>query len=140
MTTKKPVTALAFDYGLSTIGVAVGQSVTHTAQPLAALPAKDGIPNWSDIRQLLSQWQPDIVIVGLPINMDGSHSPMSARADKFARRLHGRFGINVAMADERLTSFEAKGDIIDKTSSRDFKAHGVDSLAAKLILESWFNA
>ncbi|MBL4827766.1 MAG: Holliday junction resolvase RuvX [Spongiibacteraceae bacterium] len=134
------ITALAFDYGLRTIGVAVGQSITNTAQPLTSLRAKDGIPIWDEIQQLLSQWKPDVVVVGLPLNMDGSHSEMCTRANKFARRIHGRFGVKIELADERLSSFEAKGDIIKTTGSRNFKAENVDSLAAKLILETWFNA
>jgi putative pre-16S rRNA nuclease len=139
-TFNKTFTALAFDYGLRTIGTAVGQSLTATAQPLKDLKARDGIPNWDDIKQLIEEWKPDVVVVGLPLNMDGSHSEMTTRAEKFARRIHGRFGLKVSMADERLSSFEAKGEIIEKTGSRDFKTKKIDSLAAKLILESWFNA
>ena len=69
--------------------------------------------------------------------MDGSFSELSRRAKKFANRLHGRFGLPVSMADERLSSYEAKGEIIQQTGSRDFKRNNVDSLAAKIILESW---
>ena len=138
--TNKAITALAFDYGLRTIGVAVGQSVTATAQPLQSLRAKDGIPNWDEIGNLISLWQPDTIVVGLPLNMDGSRSDMSARAEKFARRVHGRYGVKVCMADERLSSFEAKGEILQQTGRRDFKNDNVDSIAAKLILQSWFNA
>lgn len=133
-----PKTILSFDYGTSNIGVAVGQSITGTATPLKTLNARDGIPNWDEIQQLLEEWRPDLLIVGLPLNMDGSHSAMSTRAEKFGRRLHGRYGNQVVMADERLSSFEAKGEIISQTGSRDFKQKNVDSLAAKIILESWF--
>lgn len=131
-------TVLCFDYGTQTIGVAVGQSVTHTATPLSDLKAKDGIPQWDDIKRIIDEWQPDLLLVGLPLNMDGSFSDIGGRARKFANRLHGRFGLPVTMADERLSSFEAKGDIIRRTGSRDFKKSSVDSLAATIILESWF--
>ena len=134
------ITAIAFDYGLKTIGAAVGQSLTKTATPLTAIKANDGVPaNWQDIEKLLTEWQPNICLVGLPLNMDGSHSEMSQRAEKFARRINGRFNIKVDTMDERLSSFEARGEIIETTGSRDFKKNAVDSLSAKLILESWFN-
>ena len=131
-------TVLAFDYGLRWIGVAVGQSLTGTANPLPTLKARDGIPDWEQIAQLLEEWQPTRLVVGRPLNMDGSESELSQRADKFARRLHGRFGLPVAQCDERLSSFEAKGQILEQKQSRDFKAKQVDSLSAVLILESWF--
>ncbi len=134
----KAQTILCFDYGTKSIGVAVGQSITQTANPLADLKAKDGIPNWDDIQKLIREWQPDLLLVGLPLNMDGSPSEIGVRAKKFANRLHGRFGLPFEMADERLSSFEAKGEIIQQTGSRDFKKNNVDSLAAKIILESWF--
>lgn len=132
-------TVLCFDYGTKTIGVAVGQSITNTANPLTELRAKDGIPNWSEIELIIREWQPDLVLVGLPLNMDGSYSTLTQRADKFGRRLHGRFGCPVEMADERLSSFEAKGIIISNTGSRNFKENHIDSLAAKIILEDWFS-
>ena len=135
--TAKAKTILCFDYGSKSIGVAVGQSITQTANPIADLTAKDGIPNWDDINQLIHEWQPDLLLVGLPLNMDGSPSEMAVRAKKFANRLHGRFGLPFAMADERLSSFEAKGEILQQTGSRDFKNHHVDSLAAVFILQSW---
>lgn len=133
----KAKTILCFDYGTKSIGVAVGQSITQTANPIADLTAKDGIPNWDDIKKLIQEWQPDLLLVGLPLNMDGNPSEIGVRAKKFANRLHGRFGLPFAMADERLSSFEAKGNIIQQTGSRDFKNNNVDSLAAVIILQSW---
>jgi putative Holliday junction resolvase len=129
---------MCFDFGTKTIGVAVGQTITQTANPLADLKAKDGIPDWQQITKLLDEWQPNLLVIGLPLNMDGSPSELSQRARKFANRLHGRYGLPITMADERLSSFEAKGEIIQQSGSRQFKASKVDSLAAKIILESWF--
>lgn len=134
----KAKTVLCFDYGTKNIGVAVGQTILFSASPLPNLKAKDGIPNWDKIKKIIAEWQPDLLLVGLPLNMDGSESPMTVRAKKFANRLHGRFGLVVEMADERLSSFAAKGEIIEATGSRDFKSQQVDSLSAKIILESWF--
>ena len=129
---------MAFDYGLRRIGVAVGQELLATAQPLQMLPARDGIPDWAVIARLLAEWQPQLLVVGLPLNMDGSESDMCARARKFANRLNGRFNLPVTLMDERLTSYEAKGEVLAQGGSRDFGRHGVDDRAAVLILESWF--
>lgn len=129
---------LAFDYGTKNIGVATGQTVTRSANAQAGLKANDGIPDWSQIERLLKEWQPDLVLVGLPLNMDDSESELSARARKFANRLHGRFGVKVELVDERLSSFEAKGEVMERGGSRHYKTNPVDSIAARLILESWF--
>lgn len=131
-------TLLAFDYGTKNIGVASGQTITRSANSLAPLKAKDGIPDWSQIEKLLVEWKPDLVLVGLPLNMDDSESELSARARKFANRIHGRFGVKVELVDERLTSFEAKGEVMSRGGSRDYKNNPVDSIAARLILEGWF--
>lgn len=128
---------LAFDYGTKNIGVASGQTITRSANALPPLKAKDGVPDWNQIEKLLIDWKPDLVLVGLPLNMDETESELSARARKFANRIHGRFGYKVELVDERLTSFAAKGEIMDRGGSRDYKNHPVDSIAARLILESW---
>ena len=133
-------TLLAFDYGTQNIGVASGQTITRSANPQAPLKAKDGIPDWNQIEKLLKEWQPDLVLVGLPLNMDDTESELSARARKFANRLHGRFGIKVEMVDERLSSFEAKSEVMERGGSRNYKKNPVDSIAARVILESWLTA
>lgn len=128
---------LAFDFGTRRIGVASGQEMLGTGQPVAMIPARDGIPDWQKIELLLQEWQPDLVVVGLPLNMDDTENEMCARARKFGNRIHGRFHLPVEMVDERLTSFEAKGDVMAAGGSRDFGRHGVDDRAAVLILETW---
>lgn len=130
-------TLLAFDYGTRNIGVARGQTITRTATELPPLKAKDGVPDWSHIEKIIAEWKPDLVLVGLPLNMDGTESELSTRARKFANRLHGRFGVKIEMKDERLTSFEAKGEVMSRGGSRDYKNNPVDSIAARLILEAW---
>ncbi|MEL0223918.1 MAG: Holliday junction resolvase RuvX, partial [Gammaproteobacteria bacterium] len=87
--------AIGFDYGLARIGVATGQTLTQTASPLTALPAKDGTPQWEEIEKLLAEWKPDVVVVGLPLHEDGTMSDMAERAKKFGQRIHGRFGVQV---------------------------------------------
>lgn len=139
MTSTSAECVLAFDYGTRHIGVAVGQSITGNASPLAALAARDGVPRWEQIGALIEEWRPQRLVVGLPLNMDGSESELAARARKFANRLHGRFNLPVVLWDERLSSFEAKGMLLER-GRRDFRGSGVDSLSAVLILESWFAA
>ena len=130
-------TLLAFDYGTKNIGVACGQTISGTANSLAPLKAKEGIPDWGQVEKVLLEWKPDLVLVGLPLNMDGSESDLSVRARKFGNRLHGRFGVKVEMTDERLSSFEAKGEVMTRGGSRDYKNNPIDSIAARLILEAW---
>ncbi len=129
---------MAFDFGLRRIGVAVGQEMLGTGSPVAMIGARDGIPQWQQIARLIEEWQPDLLVVGLPLNMDGSESEMSGRARKFARRLHGRFHLDFAMMDERLSSYAAKSAVTENEGRRDFGQEGVDDLAAVLILEGWF--
>ena len=136
---KKPYrTVMAFDFGLSQIGVATGNCLLGTTAPLPILRAKDGIPEWRLLESLVAEWGPDLLVVGDPLNMDGSDSKLGALAAKFARRLHGRLGMEVQMVDERLSSFEAKHESRERGHRGDFKRQPVDSLAAELILRTWF--
>lgn len=121
---------MAFDYGTTKIGAAVGQAITGTATPVATISARDGVPDWAAIERFVREWQPSRFVVGLPLNMDGSESEMATRASRFARQLSGRFGIPSETMDERLTTREA-AEYVQTGES-------VDAMAAKLILESWF--
>lgn len=129
---------LAFDYGLKSIGVAVGQRLTGTASTLKALKAVDGTPDWSQIEALLKEWQPELVVVGLPLNMDGTEQPFTARVHKFINRLHGRFGVKVQAHDERLTTVESRAELFSQGGFKKLSKDAVDCFSAKLILESWF--
>ncbi len=103
---------LAFDYGLKSIGVAVGQQLTGSASTLKALKAVDGIPDWGQIEKLLAEWQPGLLVVGLPLNMDGTEQPFTARVHKFVNRLHRRFGIKVVTHDESASPLsDARADL-----------------------------
>lgn len=125
---------LAFDYGSKKIGVASGNGVIDTASPLPALSCRDGQPDWDRVEALLREWRPALVVVGLPLNMDGTESPSSVRARKFARRLHGRFGLPVVMVDERLSTREARA-----RTGRRGPDPKVDSMAAVVIAEGYLN-
>ena len=117
--------------------MAVGQTLAETANPLTVFKARDGIPDWGQIQKILEEWQPDQVLVGLPLNMDGTESEFCARARKFARRLHGMFGLQVGMVDERLSTFEAKQQQNRRVAS--YRDHPVDDLAAVVILQTWLS-
>lgn len=129
---------LAFDYGTRRVGVAVGNELLRSARELAPLIARDGIPDWNKVEQLLKEWQPDLLVVGLPLNMDGSESDMSKRARKFGNRLHGRYGKPCVMVDERGSTREAKLIAREAGHRGNYREESVDGIAAVLILEGWF--
>lgn len=132
-------TLLGFDFGTKSIGVAVGQQLTGTARPLAAIKARDGVPDWNLLEKLLKEWQPDLVVVGLPLNMDGTEQPLTARARKFANRIHGRFGVAVELQDERLSTVEARAGLFEAGGYRALTKGNVDSGSAVIIVESWLD-
>ena len=107
-------TLLAFDFGTKSIGVAVGQRITGTARPLPAIKAQDGTPDWNIIERLLKEWQPDEIIVGLPLNMDGTEQPLTA------------------------STVEARSGLFEQGGYRALNKGKVDSASAVIILESYF--
>ena len=129
---------LAFDFGLARIGVAIGQSITATASPLETLKAANGSPDWTKIELLIKSWEPDLLLIGEPFNMDNSDQAITKRARKFANQLHGRFGSKIEMMDERLSSAAAREEIFEYGGYKKLKKTQIDSIAAALILESWF--
>ena len=132
-------TVIAIDYGLRNMGVAVGNTLSCTAQPLAVIGARDGVPEWETLATLIAEWQPARVIVGHPINMDGSESEISQRATRFARQVGGRFNLPVTLVDERLSSREAKSNALAAGHRGDFAADPIDDQAAAIILATWLN-
>lgn len=135
----EPGTVMGFDFGMKNIGVAIGQQLTGTATSLTALKARDGIPDWQQIAVLIQQWQPRQLVVGLPLNMDGTEQHMTAAARKFGNRLNNRFNIPVAWQDERLTTFEAVAAMGLRNKFQSAKRSDVDRLAAQIILQSWLD-
>ena len=124
---------LAFDFGTQHIGVAVGQTVTKTSSPLIILNvAREGKEIWKTISSLIDEWKPDQLLVGKPLNMDGTPSEMMKKIDPFFNKLQKISNIPCELVDERLTSFEAKQLI--ETQSKDDR---VDDLAAKIFLDNW---
>jgi len=117
--------------------VAVGNGETRSSQALTTLKARDGKPDWVALEALVKEWDPGRLVVGKPLNMDGTDSELSALAEKFGRRLRERLRLPVSYEDERLSSFEAKQLLSEQGHRGDYRADPADSLAAKLILETW---
>lgn len=133
-----PNMIMAFDFGTQKMGMAVGQSMIESANPLALFPMKDGIPNWDELLKIIRQYQPNLFLVGLPLNMDDTESELSARSRKFARRLRHQTNIETLMVDERLTTREARGELEHYQAQGRGKKLAADSIAAALFIESWY--
>jgi len=124
---------LAFDFGTQHIGVAVGQTITKTSSPLTVLNvAYEGKEIWNTISSLIDEWKPDQLLVGKPLNMDGTPSDMMQKVDSFFKKLERISNIPCELVDERLTSFEAK-----QLMTVDLKNDRIDDLAAKIFLDNW---
>ena len=137
-----PRTVLGFDFGRVRIGIAVGQELTATASPLPAVMTRNQQPDWLAISRYITQWQPDLLVVGLPYQADGTPSAITQAALSFSQQLFQRYQRPVETIDERLSSQEAEYRLLqtDGVGRRKRRAKGArDSLAAALILESWFN-
>lgn len=130
---------LAFDFGTRRIGIATGQSLTATSTALPPISAKDGTPDWGALDKIITEWQPDALIVGIPLNMDGTISEMARRARRFANRIQDRYKLPCFLMDERLSTAEAKEIHFHRGGSDNFKQESVDGLAAQIILDSWFS-
>lgn len=134
-------TVLGFDYGISKMGIALGNTLTQTATPLRQFAMKNGQPDWAALLALISEWQAQQVIVGLPLNMDGTDSELGNRAKKFARRLNhelkaAHIACPVTLADERLTSREAKR-LAWEYGLIKHEHEPIDAIASAIMLGSW---
>ena len=133
-------TILAFDFGTRWVGVAVGDTETRLANPLGMFEASSGARRMAEIEALIREWQPQRLLVGLPLAPDGAEHDMTRRAKRFARALEGRFRLPVALADERLSSASAKTTL--RESGRGGREHKreVHALAAQVILQSYLES
>jgi putative holliday junction resolvase len=121
---------LAFDYGEKRIGVAIGNTITRSTCPLSTLRHKTVDERFAKIQTLLSEWEPEQLVVGIPRHPDGTAHEMTQRCTRFAQQLQGRFGKPVALVDERYTSAIAEQQ----------GAPDIDAQAAALILDSYFQS
>lgn len=132
-----PQTIIAFDFGLRRIGIAVGNTLTGSAEPLDVIDDESNDVRFRRITSLVDQWRPDRLVVGRPVHPDGTPHEMTARSERFARQLHGRLGLPVDTVDERYSSVEARA-ALDAGSRRD-RGRGDDALAAAIILRQYFD-
>lgn len=125
-------TLLAFDFGEKKIGIAIGNTLTRQARPLEIIFSELRQTRFERIAQLLQEWQPQRLVVGLALDTDGGEQPATARCRRFANQLHGRFGLTVELVDERGSSMEAQQLL--GTHAPD------DAVAAAVILQRYFDA
>ena len=137
-----PRLVLAFDFGSRRIGVACGDTVSRAATPLDTVPVGTGGPRWEAIDALLREWQPALIVVGLPYNVDGSDSTQTRDARSFANEVARRYRLQVVLVDERYSSREAEARLKSARASglrrRRVAKADVDAAAACVILERWF--
>ena len=135
-------TLIGFDFGTKRIGIAIGQEVTGTVNPLTTVTAIKHKPDWESISKIIAEWQPDLLVVGLPLHMDGTEQEMTQAARRFSNQLNGRYQIPIALMDERLSSNEAESILNEQSSFRSTvfqdKAQ-IDMISAQLILQSWMS-
>ncbi len=133
-------TVLAFDFGEQRIGIAVGEHLLATANPLTTIDNESNEIRFETITALIKEWQPKLLVVGLPLSLDGTENNATQLCKKFARRLNGRFNLPVVLVDERYSSVEAS-DLLNQTGikGRAQKAM-LDQVAAQTILQSYFDS
>ncbi|MDQ8039929.1 MAG: Holliday junction resolvase RuvX [Rickettsiella sp.] len=130
-------TVLGFDFGTKYIGIAVGYTSLAMAQPLTSLAAQKREPPWQEIDALVKVWSPDALIVGIPLNMDGTEQPITQSARFFLENLKKRFHLPVFAADERLTTVEARSRLFASGGYKALNKRAIDSVSAQLIVETW---
>lgn len=130
---------LAFDFGTRRIGVATGNTLVRQAHPLTTLAVEANAARFAAIASLIDEWQPVLLVVGRPVHADGSEHEMTARAERFARQLEGRFGLPVARADERYTTADAEASLAAAGVRGKERRALRDAAAAQRILQSWFD-
>jgi len=132
-------TVLAFDFGTRKIGVAMGNTMVRVAHPLTTIRGDAPSARFAAIAALVAEWRPSQLIVGRPLNDDGSEHEMTARADRFARQLEGRFGLPVTRVDERFTTRTAAETLIAAGVRGHARRAAQDEVAAQTILQAFFD-
>lgn len=132
-------TILGFDFGEKRIGVAVGELETRLASPLTTIAEEATEPRFAAIEKLLAEWKPVLLVVGLPLSMDGTEHKLTLLARKFGNRLNGRFALPVEFCDERLSSAVADDMLRDMGIKGRARKVSLDTLAAQQILQAWLD-
>ena len=133
-------TIFGFDFGEKRIGISVGETILKTAHPLTIIDTEIINHRFAQIADLITEWRPSLLIVGLPTHMDGTPHAITNLSKKFAQRLEGRFNLPVMMIDERLSSFEAEQYLGEAGIRHEKQKKLLDAVAAQTILQSYFNA
>jgi putative Holliday junction resolvase len=133
-----PSLLMGFDFGMKRIGVAIGQTITQTARPLEMVTAKVGMPTWDTITKLINKWHPHALVVGIPLNMDGTDQPITKQARLFTEALREHYQLPVYEIDERLTTKDAREQLFTQGGYKALQDGQVDCIAAQLILQNWF--
>lgn len=132
-------TVLAFDFGEQRIGVAVGEHLIKSANPLTTIDNESNEVRFTRITQLIEEWQPKLLVVGLPLSLEGAETEITQLCKKFARRLNGRFNLPVALIDERYSSAQAS-QLLNETGIKGrAQKPMLDQVAAQTILQSYFD-
>ncbi|HEY9276756.1 MAG TPA: Holliday junction resolvase RuvX [Methylotenera sp.] len=133
-------TVLAFDFGERRIGIAIGEHLINSANPLTTIDNESNEVRFAAITQLINEWQPRLLVVGLPLSLDGSETEITQLCKKFARRLNGRFNLPVIMIDERYSSTEASQLLNESGVKGRAQKTMLDQVAAQTILRSYFDS
>ena len=132
-------TVLCFDFGEQRIGVAVGEHLLATASPLLTIDNESNEVRFEAISKIVKEWQPKLLVVGLPLSVDGAETSVTQLSKKFARRLNGRFNLPVMLIDERYSSVEAS-DLLNQSGIKGrAQKEMLDQVAAQTILQSYFD-
>lgn len=134
-------TVLGFDFGTKYIGVAVGQTITHLAVPITSLRAINGVPDWAEVKRLVDSWKPDLLLVGIPLNMDGTEQPMTVYARDFSLILKQKMGLSIVEVDERLSTWEAKQRVSAQKKHKNPRSQAalndINATSAAILVEQW---
>ena len=130
---------MAFDFGTKNIGIAIGQEINKTASTFYSIRANDGLPDWVELDMIVKEWNPNLFIVGDPLNMDGTRSKIQDSSDKFSTALNKRYDIGIEKTDERLSSREAK-ERLENIQMGIKDSRNKHSISAQIILEDWFRS
>ncbi|HLF66072.1 MAG TPA: Holliday junction resolvase RuvX [Gammaproteobacteria bacterium] len=128
---------IGIDYGMRHIGYAIGQKSTHTATSGGVIRANLGVPDWHKLDNLLKEWQPEALILGWPLNMDGTLQDLTHKVEAFAEQLQARYHLPIHFMDERLTTKEARDHLFTEGGYRALTNKDVNARAAQIILENW---
>jgi len=135
----KITSVVGFDYGKKRIGIATGQTITHSASPCKTLPQIDGNPDWLAIGDEILQWKPQALILGIPYSTDGSDNKMTAASRRFGEELKKRFKLPVIEVNEALSSQQAEEILKEKLKINQHNKHEIDRIAAAIIVQRWLN-